>query len=531
MPTLEIRRLPIRWRVALTAVLIGCSGTPEHNGDRDGDGWHVEDGDCDDRDSSVHPEATDLPDNGVDEDCNGFDAYPGTNQIPLSEARFQRTGEARSHLGHSIRNGGDTNGDGFDDLLIGAPWFSSLGESADGLVYLFAGPLESGLDNPTATFTHAKFGEELGWSAVGLGDSNGDGFGDIALAGPRSYEAAPSAGAVHVWRGPVTGTHSAADAQAVIYGATDDLAGSALEAPGDLDGDGLGDLIIGTPNVNAFDGVVGAVHIFQGALDGVTTTADADFSIVGEHPADGTGIAIASGDVDGDGYTDLLVGSQQNDESGYQAGKAYLVLGPLQELALTDAAASFTAESAGALAGNSVAILGDQDGDGVPELVVGSPNEDPTGSGERVGRAYVLDGANRGSWSLADADGFIAGDRPWEVTGAQVAAPGDLDGDGRDDLVVSAPASPWQTPERPGRVLLFTDVPSGEWFNDDAAITWIGERAGDHAGSFGLRGVGDVDGDGLPDLGIGSVYNDEGGDEAGKAYVVTGARVRSILSP
>ena len=261
------------------------------------------------------------------------------------------------------------------------------------------------------------------------------------------------------------------------------------------------------------------------AQPNVPLYADASYSA--EQPDDFVSAVTGLGDVNGDGFDDLLIGAYQNDESGQEAGQAYLILGKpsgwAHGVSLDQADASFHGEAPDDWAGFQVAGAGDVNADGFDDLLIGSPQNAEGGTG--TGQAYLIFGKGQG-WTmdtdlgLADASflGETAGDLLFGVAGA-----GDVNGDGYDDILASSVGNS-EAGINAGQAYLILGRPGG-WANDSSlgasdASFW-GEQPNDKLGSR-LASAGDVNGDGLDDIILGSHSNNEGGVLAGQVYLVLG---------
>ena len=306
---------------------------------------------------------------------------------------------------------------------------------------------------------------------------------------------------------------------------------SEVAGVGDVNGDGLDDLLIGTYQNDGAGQDAGQVYLVFGAAAGWAhgaSLAEADASFLGEAPGDFAGVRVSgAGDVDSDGFQDLIVSASRNDEGGTNAGQAYLIMGKpsgwMLETDLGESDASFHAEAAGDELFD-VAGIGDVNGDGFDDLLVGCPLNSETGSAS--GQSYLVLGKPAG-WltdaSLGSADASFLGEDVNDGSGGRIASAGDVNGDGLDDFLIGSMYNN-EGGMYAGQVYLILGRAVG-WSMDtpllQADASHIGEAPEDTAG-WSLDGVGDVNGDGLDDFIIGAEANDDGGNCAGKVYLIFG---------
>ncbi len=401
--------------------------------------------------------------------------------------------------------------------------------------------------------TGALADENLGFSVSAAGDVNGDGIGDLLLGTSVGGAGSAHATKAYVIYGRVGTDQSSIslDNLAVANGfviegrANQNSADMHVSAAGDVNGDGLGDLLLGAPFGDVGPSGGGEAYVIYGragASRGTVSLPDLaardGFILHAAAPGDMVGRSVAgAGDVNGDGLDDILIGASTADGGGNAAGAAYVIYGhlgharPAVNLANLGAANGFAVQGAAAydLLGTSVKMAGDVNGDGIDDMIFGAPGNDQDGTG--AGRAYVVygkAGATRGPMDLAAlpmADGFIIqGDDADDLTGICVAAAGDVNGDGLADIIVGAHgAGPTgrayliygQTGSARGPIDLSNLAASDGY-------TIIGAQIGDQLG-MSVSSAGDLNGDGFADIIIGAPNGPSlGSSGVGRAFVIFG---------
>ena len=239
------------------------------------------------------------------------------------------------HSGYSVAIAGDVNGDGYDDILIGA-LLNDEGGSSAGQTYLIFGKasgwsMDTDLSNADASFIGELNGDNSGWSVAGGGDVNNDGYDDILIGAPYSSDGGN--GQTYLILGKPSGWAMDTDlsnSDASFWGERGE-SGQSVAIAGDVNGDGYDDILIASRRDDEGGEYAGQTYLVFGKASGWSMDTDllnADASFWGEEINDYSGISVAgAGDVNGDDYDDILIGAAYNDEGGPSAGQTYLIFG------------------------------------------------------------------------------------------------------------------------------------------------------------------------------------------------------------
>jgi len=330
---------------------------------------------------------------------------------------------------------GDFDGDGFDDLAVGALYG---GPTDEGAAYIVYSPVvgEHSLAEADATLLGAGKSTPYEMSA---GDIDGDGLDDLALTYRPHYSSPDQEGKVYMVYGPMEGTAELSQASSVVVDDSMDESqssfGMTMSIRGDFDADGLSDLVVSAKLRQTWDN--GVVYVHMAPFVGPEFVSDADATFVGPNGSWAGTAMSAGGDVDGDGHDDLLIGT-----SVESAGRAYLLRGPLDG-DYTAASVDGTVYLLESLSyfGCALTIEQDLDGNGQEDIVIGSAHSSlytPVPS-----TVFVFYDPPEGTIEAGDADAFIhspsGGDYGlMEGMGSIVEPVGDTNGDGFDDILVGS---------------------------------------------------------------------------------------------
>jgi len=359
------------------------------------------------------------------------------------------TGENSSdQFGRFIATAGDVNGDGTDDLIVGAFLYSTRAGSA--YIFLGSSSFSGNLDANQANviLTGENSNDHFGCSVSTAGDVNGDGFDDVIVGAQDNDAGGLNAGRAYIFFGgpSFSGNFNASQANVILTDRySEDYFGGSVSTAGDVNGDGFDDVIVGAFRNDAGGWGAGRAYIFFGgpSFSGNFNARQANVILTGENSNDEFGISVSTaGDLNNDGIDDVIVGAHYNNAGGFDAGRAYVFFGGLSFSGIYDASQAnviLTGENSDDRFGNSVSTAGDLNDDGTDDLIVGAHYNNAGGA--NAGRAYVFFGglSFSGIYDASQANVILTGENSNDEFGTAISTAGDLNHDNIDDIIIGAP--------------------------------------------------------------------------------------------
>jgi hypothetical protein len=390
---------------------------------------------------------------------------------------------ANDAFGIAVANAGDVNGDGFDDVIVGAYQDDNNGTDS-GSIRVYSGASGALL----YAFNGAAAGDRFGLAVAGAGDVNADGRADFIVGADGTDTNGQNSGSARVFSGA-----NGATLYTFLGDSALDWLGFAVSGAGDVNGDGRADLIVGAMGDDNNGIGSGSARVFSGATGAILYTFNGDAA------GDELGRSVNSaGDVNGDGRADLIVGAALDDNTFSGAGSARVYSGLSGAILYT-----FNGSSPGEQFGWEVAGVGDVNGDGRPDVAVGSLSGD-FNENDNVGAARIYSGANGAILYT------FFGDTPGGRFGSAISRAGDVNGDGRADIIVGD-SSTDNNGQNSGSARVFSGA-------DGAVLaTFNGNSAFDGFGN--AVSAGDINDDGLSDLIVAAADDDPNGTDSGSVRV------------
>ncbi|MBK8609502.1 MAG: FG-GAP repeat protein [Chitinophagaceae bacterium] len=440
--------------------------------------------------------------------------------------------QAGALFGQCVAAAGDVNGDGYSDVIIGAFLFDDGANAGEGRAFAYHGSAAGLSASPTSTPDDAnQAGAALGISVASAGDINADGYSDVII-GANAYDDGANAneGRAFIYHGSATGLSASPNATPDDANQAGAQFGQSVNTAGDVNGDGYSDVIIGAPNytdgANTFEG---RAYVYQGSAAGLSASPNSTLDDINQATAN-FGISVAgAGDINGDGYSDVIVGCHNyNDGANGAEGRAFVYHGSATGLSATPNNMPDDANQAGANFGYSVASAGDVNGDGYCDVIIGAIGYDD-GANTAEGRAYVYHGSATG---LSASPNSTPDDANQAIAqfGFSVASAGDVNGDGYSDIIIGAIGYDDGANINEGRAFVYYGSAAGLSASPNSTLDDANQ--GDSWFGISVDCAGDVNGDGYNDVIVGAYEYDDGANaDEGRAYIYHGSPSGLSTSP
>ncbi|MCF0053738.1 FG-GAP-like repeat-containing protein [Dyadobacter sp. LJ53] len=471
---------------------------------------------CWDADGDTLPATLRYKDGLVLLSVNVQDAvYPVTidpivvNGNPSNANAIVESNQIGAQAGYAVSSAGDVNGDGYSDVLVGAPLFDS-GETNEGVVFVYHGSASGLSANAAVTLQSNQTEAQFGTSVSSAGDLNKDGYSDVIVGAPFYTKGETKEGAAMVYYGSASGLNSVATI--LESNQLNAKFGRAVEGLGDVNGDGFSDVIVGAPLFDKGQVDEGAAFIYHGSAAGINLLA-ANILESNQEKAQFGYCSAGAGDVNGDGYNDVLVGAYAYDKGHDNEGAVFVHLGSAVGIN-NNASVVLEGNQINAQYGWSAATAGDVNGDGYSDIMVGSYLYDYGQTNE--GAVFVYHGSAQGI--KASAALRLESNQPEAKQGIAVACAGDVNGDGYSDVMIGI----WQYDKgesNEGAVVLHHGSANG--LISSPASTLESNQA-DAGLGWSVKSAGDVNGDGYSDIVIGANTYDTGQNDEGAAFIWLG---------
>ena len=420
-----------------------------------------------------------------------------------------------AYFGTSVAGAGDVNGDGYDDVIVGAPDFDN-GLGGEGAVFVFYGSTSGLSAKPDWKVESNQANAAFGTSVATAGDVDNDGYDDVIVGTPGYSNGETNEGAALVYYGSAMGPITTPNWR-VESNQIDANLGWSVATAGDVNGDNYDEVIVGAPNYDTVERNEGAAFVYYGSAVRLKTT---DYWSVKFNQKDATfGWSVGTaGDVNKDDYADVIVGAPKFDTTeniDNNSGMAFVYLGGSPKLTTTSIWSANSIQ-AGANLGWSVATAGDVNGDGCDDIIVGAPGYS---SGQvNEGAAFVYFGFDKKGLS-ATANWTVESDQENAGLGWSVATAGDVNADGFAEVIVGAP---WHRNGQTDQGAAF--VYHGSASGLSSTFNWSSESNQEYSYfGYSVATAGDVNKDGYSDVLIGAPwYDTEENNESGAAFLYHG---------
>ncbi|MDQ3022055.1 MAG: FG-GAP-like repeat-containing protein [Bacteroidota bacterium] len=447
--------------------------------------------------------------------------YPVTiDPLSISPNWVSECNQIDAAFGFSVSTAGDVNGDGFDDVIIGAPFYDN-NHANEGKVFVYLGSLIGLLNTATWSAVSNQADSYFGWSVSTAGDVNNDGYSDIII-GANSYDQGQTdEGRAFVYHGSISGLSLTPNWTGECNQSNSQY-GWAVSTAGDLNNDGYSDVVVGAPLFDNVQSDEGRAFIYFGSASGlsnpVSQTAESN-----QPTAHFGGSVSTAADVNGDGFSDIIVGANTYDNPLRDQGCSFVYLGSATGIASTSNWSTPNIQSFFSFLGCSVSSAGDINGDGYSDIITGADSYDNVETDE--GKVFVYYGSATGL--PATANWTTESNQPYAHMGNSVSGAGDFNNDGYSDVIIGAKEFDNGQSNEGGAFIYFG---SSTGLSNVSNVSMESNQINSYFGTS-VSCAGDVNADGYSDVIVGAYIYDNGQSNEGRAFVYHGsASTTKILS-
>jgi hypothetical protein len=473
-------------------------------------GDYLSGGDCNDASNIIYPGAFEQID-GNDNNCNGL-IDEGLN---MSLDVILESNKPFAKFGYSVSDAGDLNGDGFGDIIVGSYNYSNV-QSNEGRIDVFHGTADGFSLYPVMFIESDQATAYMGNAVSGAGDVNGDGFDDLIYAAHSYTNGETDEGRVYIHHGSPLGISGFPNLILEINQSSA-FFGSSVSNAGDIDNDGYDDIIIGANKYDNGQTDEGAAFIYRGSSTGIIATPAAILEPNLATSNFGFSVGTA-GDVNNDGYDDIIVGADLYNNGDGTLGKVFIYHGSPVGISLVPNTTITNDDDSNF--GNALSTAGDVNMDGYDDIIIGASKYDDAYTNE--GRCYIFNGSELGINPLPVT--IIEGNQSNVYFGASVSEAGDVNADGFGDIIIGA--NEFSDPQSDeGKAFVYTGSPTG--INLDPFAEMSSNQIDSEFG-WSVSTAGDVNNDGFSDVVVGAFNYDRGHTDEGAAYIYFGSNCVSV---
>lgn len=503
--------LKITMKINANGLSIGCLNNEMFASDENGPVYFYQDLNVWDADHQMLNASMQLEDGSLAVIVDDQNAkYPITiDPVSTNPDVIAEGNQNLSYFGNAVACAGDVNGDGYDDVIVGA-YNYDFDLTNEGGAFIYYGTATGMSTTPATTIQGNTASIRFGYAVASAGDVNNDGYSDVMVGAPLFTNGQTNEGRVSIYLGSAAGVNPVA-ATTIESNLASAQLGTSVSGAGDINNDGYDDIIAGANGYTNGQSGEGAVYVYLGSAAGINTATVVKLESNQSGASLGTSVARA-GDVNQDGYDDIISGARDYDNVELGEGGAYIFHGGAAGITTTPARI-LESNFASAAFGSAVTGAGDVNNDGYDDVAVGASTYSNGQASE--GKIYVYLGSATGIPATAIAS--FESNQVSALLGLDITGGGDLNNDGYDDIIAGAASyDNVQTDE--GRIFIFQGNAAG--INTTTVVTAESNQASANLGC--AIGMGDFNNDNFCDAIVGVYLYDSDLSDEGAIFMYKG---------